>query len=484
MNLCALFEAAVAANPDGIAIQFGLESIAYSRLDEAVRRCSTGLLRLGVSPGDRVVLALPNLPHFVVAWNAILRVGGVVVPFDPTATGSELSLLFEDAEPSAAILLAHHWATVKARVRLPEWLKEPILLGDLAAPGTISFSKMISQSPPDRSSLEIEDDDPAVAIYLPGKNGRPIGIEVAHGALAANARTFAQLLGVKQEDALSGYLPLTTSAGWALQMNAAAAAGAKLVLKSTFNPAEAVGSYRGGEYSHFIASPEFFLCMSEPEAFAESQTESRPPRLSVCVGGDIGDDLVKAFEKAYGGFILECYQPPDLGIVATLNQWRSGRRIGSLGHAITGVEVMAVNTAGREAGIGQVGELLIRASEMSHGMVGRDILSELKFRDGWFHTGDLGRMDINGHFYHTGRSDRRWLKAGEVFVPEESESLLLSYPGVREASVRLVAGEFQAWIVPENPSSVSEADLKAYLSLNLTGRKCPSTWHFVDELPT
>jgi len=244
---------------------------------------------------------------------------------------------------------------------------------------------------------------------------------------------------------------------------------------------------RDGSVSVFIGVPSLFQ-MVLGATREEDPPPEKPVRLCVCGGGAIPEETLKDFEKRFGTYILECYTVSEASPVTSFNQWRTGRRVGSLGHPIPGTELKVADEKGYEAAIGQEGEIIIKGANVMRRYVNRPQLTAETLRDGWLHTGDMGKMDINGFFYLVDRKDDRIVKAGFSIYPTEIETVLHGHPEIADVAVvgvpdEKMGEEVKACVVLKEGATVTTDQLTVYCLERMAIYKVPTVIRFYKDLP-
>jgi len=487
MNLNHLLEQVAEERGNVIAIRFSGTEIKYSTLIEAVRRLARGLYKLGIRRGDRVALMLPNLPQFPIAYYAILRLGAVVVPINMMYKGREAAALLEDSEAKAIIAWSGVWDDISRGIGVISSLKTIILLGDSLPESTFNLSKLIAENRPMADITDTEDDDPAVIQYTAGLSGTSKGVELTHGNITSNMNACSEIMRVTDRDCILAVLPFFHPMGQTLLMNLTLCTGAVMELITRFDPEEVIETIRSGSCSLFVGVPSLFKLLLD-QAGEDTEPPDQTLRLCICGGGAISDDVLKQFEKSFSTYILECYTTSETSPVTSFNQWRTGRRVGSLGHPIPGVEMKVVDEQGNEASIGEVGEIIIKGSNVMRGYINKPRLTAEALRDGWFHTSDLGKMDINGFFYLVERLGDRIIKGGFSIYPNEVEAVLYGHPDIAHVAVigipdEIMGEEVKACVVLKEGTTTTTEQLTEYCRDRMALYKVPAVIRFYQDLP-
>ncbi|WP_406337310.1 long-chain-fatty-acid--CoA ligase [Streptomyces sp. NBC_00649] len=476
-DLCALLARSARSHADRTAVRQGDHVLTYGELDDLTARFAALLRARGVRAGDRVAMVLPNVLHFPVVYYGILRAGGVVVPMNPLLKADEIAFVLHDcttrflvASPSCA-----DEAVPAAGTAGVEYL--------VADPATLDAQ--LRPAPPMTGAAGNADDDTAVILYTSGTTGTPKGAELTHRNLVSNALTAARtLLCAGPDDVLFGGLPLFHAFGQTCALNTAIAAGACLTLLPRFDAAEALEILRRDEVTVFLGVPTMYT------ALLRSGVGPALPRLRLGVSGGsaLPVELLHAAERELGVTVLEGYGLSETSPVACFNPPDRPRKPGSIGLPVRGVELRLVTEDGRVAGPGEVGELAIRGENVMKGYWNRPDATARAFQEGWFHSGDLARVDEDGYYFVVDRKKDLVIRGGYNVYPREIEEVLYRHPDVAEAAVIGVPdparGEEVAAVVVLRPGArVTTDELRDYVRQRVAAYKYPRIVRFVDALP-
>jgi long-chain acyl-CoA synthetase len=452
MNLATLLTDSARRDPHAEALRRGGRRIAYAELDRAAARVAERLADAGVRPGDRVALMLPNVPELVAAYYGVLRAGAIAVPLDVDLERDELRHALTDS--GAGVLIA--WRGLSRADGVPTWH---------VAPGSF-----FDDGPPAGDPVERAAGDTAVLVYTSGTTGRPKGAELTHANLAGNARVTARLFGLQAGDAVLAALPLAHAFGQTCTLNATLLAGATAVLVPRFDAAEVRSLL-----------PGLTVLVGVPSMYAALIAEPLDPgALRICISGGapLAPELLDACEAALGVRVLEGYGLTETSPVASFNRPDGLRRPGSIGTPVDGVEMKLVD-----------GEIAIRGHNVMKGYWGDPEATRAAIdADGWFFTGDLGRVDEDGRFYIVDRKKDLIIRDGRNVYPREIEDVLQGHPDVREAAVigiphALLGEEVAACVVLAPGSRVTESDLRDYVRERVAESKYPRLVWLAPELP-
>ena len=486
VNVAELLELNQEQNAQKHALTWGESQVTYGELYEAVLRMASGLKEIGLKKGDRVLLMLPNIPHFPISYYAVLAVGAVVVPINVMFKEREIAYQIEDSEAVAAIA----WEgftndLLKARDKT-ESLKHLFILGDNIPDDAIHLTKFISHHKPLDKIDEVEPDDSAVIMYTAGITGHPKGAELSHQGLSYAIKVLAETLRLTDREKILAVVPFFHSFGVVVVMNAGLYGGSTLTLAPRFNPKDALDIIAKDKITILAGVPTMFQMIHDFPDFADYDLSS----LKYCLSGGshLSEDLLRRFEERFSTYVLEGYGLSETCAAASFNNFKRERKPGSIGYPLEGMEMRVVDEEDQEISIGDIGEIVIKGPSLMKGYRNRPQASTEVMRNGWFHTGDIGRMDMDGYFYLVGRKTDMILKGGFKVVPREIEEIISAHPQVTEVAVigipdQVMGEEIKACIVPKEGIRINPAALLEYCHERLANYKCPAILRFYRELP-
>ena len=477
-NLASNLTASAQRVPDNVALKLDDVEVTYAQLDEASGRMAGVLRARGVQPGDRVGVMLPNVPYFAIAYYGVLRAGGVVVPMNVLLKSREVAFYLSD--PEARLLIAWHDFADDAQKGAEQAGVECILV----KPG--EFEQLLGAVEPVSETEPRDPQDTAVILYTSGTTGKPKGAELTHANLRRNVEVASRLFEYSDDDVVLGALPLFHSFGQTCAMNCATRVGATLTLLPRFDPGKALEIMQRDGVSVFLGVPTMYGAMLNHEGREGFDTS----KLKLCGSGGAAMpvEVMRAFEQAFGAKVLEGYGLSETSPVASFNHPDRERKPGSIGTPIEGVEMKVVDDEGNEVPTGEVGEIVIRGHNVMKGYWKRPDATAEAIKDGWFHTGDMAKVDEDGYFFIVDRKKDLIIRGGYNVYPREVEEVLYEHPAVREAAVVGVphdelGEEVGAAVALKEGQEVDADELKAYVKQNVAAYKYPRKVWFVDDLP-
>jgi malonyl-CoA/methylmalonyl-CoA synthetase len=464
--------------PDTICLRFEGTVITYAELWSRIEAVARALRTWGLRGDDRVALFMGNSPEFLAAYLGIHLAGGIVVLVNPQYRQVELRHILDDA--GARICFTEpqlRYAIDRVRSDLPH-------LEVVIETGALLDAFLMAGSPceftrPDREAI-------AAIGYTSGTTGRSKGAVLLHRNQVANIRAVCQAWHWTHEDQLLLTLPLFHVHGLMVGLHGTLFTGASVDLRRSFNAAEVYDTLLAGNVTMFYGVPTMY---SRLLAEATTRTE-RPGPIRLCVSGSaaLSADTFVRFEQIFGQRIVERY-----GMTETLmnltNPYQGERRAGTVGMPFPGQEARVVDVGTRQPLPPDTdGEIEVRGPHVCAGYWNRpDATAERFMPDGWFRTGDLGRVSADGYYTITGRATDLIISGGYNVYPREVEELLQQCPGVDDvAAVGLPdpdLGEQVVAAVVRNDPGLGEDHIVSFCRDHLASYKKPRRVFFVDALP-
>jgi long-chain acyl-CoA synthetase len=463
---------------DRTAIKLDDIELSYAAVDEASARAAALLRSVGVQPGDRVGVMLPNVPYFPAAYYGVLRAGAVVVPMNPLLKGREVRFYLSD--PEAKAIFAWHEFAEPAQQGASEAGAETIIV----TPG--EFEKQLAGVDPAEEVVDRDETDTAVILYTSGTTGTPKGAELTHANLLRNAQVTVGLTDVGTDDVLLGALPLFHAFGQTCSLNASMLSGALLSMIPRFDPGKALEIIQRDKVTIFQGVPTMFTAMlHHPD---RPQFDVSCLRVCVSGGSAMPVEVMRGFEEEFSCKVLEGYGLSETSPVASFNHPDRERKPGTIGQPVEGVEMKVVDDDDNDVPQGEIGEIVIRGHNVMKGYWRKPDATAEAIKDGWFHSGDMGRIDEDGYFAIVDRKKELIIRGGYNVYPREIEEVLYEHPAVQEAAVvgvpdEKMGEEVGAAVVLKQGQEISEDELRAYLKEQLAAYKYPRRVWFADELP-
>jgi len=471
------------SHPRRVAIQFEGRRISYRELEEASEGFAAGLVSLGIGPGDKVALLLPNSPEFAVAYFGTVKAGAAAVPLNTYLTAPELDYILKDSAAKALVASAHYAEKVDALNERPGH----VLVTDGTLPGATPISDITVKG--DGVQPFTDEGAPAAVLYTSGTTGHPKGAVLTHGNLLANAASCAVMFKVTHRDRFLLFLPMFHAFSFLVCMLLPVTAGARSIVLTSVKPFnKVIKAIVFGRATFFVAIPAVYNLLSEKKF---PRVILRLLALRLCVSGaaPLPAEVLERFSANYPFPLLEGYGLTEASPVVSCNPLDGVRKAGSVGIPVPGVEVRAVDGGGAALPAGEVGEIAVRGPNVMKGYLGNEEATKEAIKDGWLFTGDMGYIDRDGYIFIVDRKKDLILVHGMNVYPREVEEAIYRHPLVKEAAVvgipDLSHGEVpKAFVSLKDGASLSERELKRYLRERLASYKVPRQVEFRKSLPT
>ena len=485
MSLTRLAQDSLDTFGEYVALSFEGRQYTNVEQDRAASKLANALRRLGVEPGDRILVMLPNCPEVVQSYGGILKLGAVIVPVIFLLGDKEVAHILADSGARVAITSSDMLWKLEAQIGVLPTLRH-VLLVDGGGEGAIrSFAEEVAAEPDRCDAVERGDRDLAVILYTSGTTGVPKGVALSHENLESNARSAAQLHELDRAEWTVAALPLSHSYGLTL-MNAGHLLGTRAALLRWFHPEEVlktIQEFRAIAMSGVPTMWVYLLNYSEADRYDTSSM-----KLWGSGAAPLPVEIVEPFERKFGGKLLEGYGLTEASPVVSAHRLSGVRKLGSVGQPIPGVQVAIQNDDDRPLPIGEVGEVCVNGPNVMVGYYNNPEETARTIRAGWLHTGDMGRLDADGFLYIVERKKDLIIRGGFNIYPREVEEALYAFPKVAEAAVvgradTLMGEEVLAFVVLKDGQSSTPEEVIAFCQSRVARFKCPKEVRFVPSLP-
>ncbi len=484
--------------PERVAVVFRDTKITYRELEEGVQTLADTLRTLGIGRGDRIGILMPNCPQAISAYFAAQMCGAVVVPVNPLLKPAELQYIWGDANVRVVLTVAPLATGARtAQEGLPNLAH--ILVVDPAQP--LSALTPANLAPPmpilivdgvgaERAVENIghitKEDDCAVIIYTSGTTGHPKGAMLSHRNLVRNVQQVQALLKFQLTDSFLTVLPLFHSFAMTVCQNLALSEGCTMVILEQFSPTKAYEIMLEHGVTVMPGVPALFNALLQ--LFATGGKSLPKLRLAVSGGAPLPVELLAAVEKTLGIPVLEGDGPTECSPVTSVNPPDGVRKPGSVGVPLPGVDVAIFDEEDNPLPANAMGEIVVRGDNVMLGYLNQPEATAEVMTSGWYHTGDMGRIDEEGYVYIVDRKKDMIITAGFNVYPREVEEVLLTHPAVGEACVIGVMDakrgeEAVAVIVLKMGAAATERELIAHCRERMANYKAPRKVIFRESLP-
>jgi len=486
MNIAKLAEDRVKEEGERASLIFEDREITNVEMARSANKLGNVLRNLGVERGDRVILQMPNCPEVLQGFQAVWKIGAVVVPINYLVGEEETGYIYEDSGAKVVISSLAFLPKIKAGRAKVSTLENVILIDQEVPAGFLSYRQLCEKSSEDLAVVETEDDELAALIYTAGTTGRPKGVMHSHYSLYANARMQYESVPLPDGMISIGVLPLCHSYGIASMNNGLFRRGGKAVLLNSFNVETILASiekYRANIMAGVPTMYVFMLLYPEPRKFDLSS-------MKYWVSGSAPLSLAtwSRFKEVFGFDIIEGWGLTEAGANNSVNPLEGLKKVGSIGRPMKGAEMQIVDDAGKVLPPGQQGEIMIRGPMLMKGYWKKPAETTEILKDGWLRTGDVGYVDKDGYFWITDRKKDLIIKAGENISPRVIEEVLFKHPKVSEAAVIGIKDEIygeniKAFVVLKPGQTATSTEIIEYCQTKLTSFLLPKEVTFMPALP-
>ncbi len=484
-DLMALWSAVARRKPAAEALVCGAQRLSWAQLDDQVMRVAAGLRAQGVGQGDRVALLLGNGPEFVVASYAILAIGAVVLPLSTREQTPGLTYILRNSGASALFVDAALQTLAPPAGEVPQ-LRLRVVVGDSDA--ACSFDALLRHARLEQP-VAVDEEDLAMLVYTSGTTGFPKGAMLTHLGLVHTILHYAQSLGL--DDSVRGCLvvPLSHITGLAALMAVTLGLGGTLIVVPHFKAAEFLPLASRERISYTIMVPAMYqLCLLQPDF-------ERHDLSAWTVGGYGGapmppETIDRLAQWLPGLRLSNCYGATETtSPVAVMPAQLTRAHLDSVGPALPCADIAVMDDDGRQVPVGEIGELWLKGPMVAKGYWQNPQATRENFIDGYWRSGDVGRVDAQGFVYVLDRRKDMLNRGGYKIFSVEVENALCEHPDVLEAAVVAkpcpVLGErVHVFVTPRPGKVLDAAALRSFCAQRLSDYKVPESFTLrADPLP-
>jgi long-chain acyl-CoA synthetase len=497
--------------PETTATIFMGAKLTYKELTQQVNKLACSLSTLGIKKGDRVGLFFPNCPQSVIAFYAVLKLGAVVVQYNPLYVERELIYQINDSGTETLLTLdlemlypkINHLkdkvnlshvivSSLKEYLPFPKNVLYPLAQRkDIASVSSdaIPFQTLLKKgdTPPD---TVVHPDDLALLQYTGGTTGVSKGVMLTHKNLVANAlqcKNWFPNVSFGKESLLA-VLPFFHSFGLTVAMNVPVYVAATMILVPRFKTTEILSIIQKYKPSLFPGVPTMYVAINNHPDVQKYDLSS----VKYCISGaaPLPLEVLHKFEELTGGKLREGYGLTEASPVTHSNPLEGLIKKGSIGIPFpnTDCKIVDVEKGTAELPMDTIGELCIKGPQVMEGYWHQPEETAHTLRNGWLHTGDIAKVDSDGYFYIVDRKNDMIIASGFNIYPRDIEEVLYEFPKIKEAAVAGVPDEYRgetvkAFIVLKEGEKATKEEIIDFCRKNLAAYKVPKAVEFRDELP-
>jgi len=457
-------------------------TVTFAALADQIARFAGGLMAAGFAPGDTLAIASPNIPEYAVVFHGTAVAGGTVTTVNPTYTASEIRHQLQDSGASWLVTVPPFVATALEAIEGTD-VETVHVVGEAegATPLANLFGEPAVQQPVDPSGQIV------VLPYSSGTTGLPKGVMLTHRNLVANLCQCDHVMSFEDDEVALAVLPFFHIYGMQVLMNLLLANGVTVVTMTRFDMGQALRLIEEHRITRFYAVPPIVLGLAKSPVVDEFDLSSIKQVFSGAA--PLGAELAAEASKRLGCEVIQGYGMTELSPVSHCTV-EGQFKAGTVGVTVSNTETRIVDPeSGEDLGIDQDGEIWVRGPQVMVGYLNnQEATDDTIDNDGWLHTGDIGRIDSDGHLAVVDRLKELIKYNGFQVPPAELEDLLLSHPDVVDVAVIGVpdekVGELpKAFITPRPGTQPTISDIQDFVADQVASYKQIRLVELIDEIP-
>lgn len=444
----------------------------YAQFRQWVDKWAVYLQSVGLKKGERVGLFSKNCSEFLAAYFAVIRAGGIVVPFNFQLAMPEVAYIVKDA--GLRFLIA------RQPLPLAESLEAIQYDGTLCQ---ITFEEMDDCVNWDYVDPGLEETDTCTIIFTSGTTGKPKGAMLNHKNLIQNTRDIHEVLETYEGDRVLCVLPMFHCFAWTTSVSAPLYLGGCIVIEENYTLDQTVELIDTHKVQEFFGVPtmiQMFLTLPNADRL-------RSVRFFVSGGAPLPRKLADDFQEKFGKPVQEGYGLSEASPVVSVNPPQK-IKVGSIGRPLPSVETQIRDKEEHIVPPGTIGELCVKGLNVMSGYLNRPLDTAEALRGGWLHTGDLAYEDEEGYIFIVDRLKDMIITAGENVYPREIEEVLYHHPAIQEVAVIGVPDQLRgqaiaAYVVLKEGRTATQPELRKFIRGKVANYKLPKYFGFLDQLP-
>jgi len=479
MNLKQMLERTASEVPQNTAIVLGSRRVSYRELDETANKIANALISLGTKKGDHVAILISRNPEWVINCFGVLKAGAAGVLLDAGSKAPELEPQLRESD-SKILITEERFSPLLSSI-----LPNVPLLKHVLEVGTAPYNEMLASSSPASPPVDVKGEDEAILFYTLGVLGKNKGVVHTHASFISILPIVVEKFELERDDVVLGLLPFNYLLGFGLVVLMPVKRGATIAILPHFSSKSVLDTVEREKATMIIGVPASFngLAMIDEETMKSYDLSSL--RKVLCAGAKSSAFFLDMLEKKFDLTACEIYGLTEL-IIVTIGAIRD-RKLGTAGKPLAELRVLDKN--GREVPRGSLGEAVARAPWMMKEYYKSPELTAQVLKDGWFHTGDLVKLDDDGYLEFIEKTSSIIVPTGGVkILPAAIEEVLLKHPAVAETACVGVLDDYKgqiptAFIVLKEGQSATVDEIRDFCRQSLSEYKVPKQIKFVDSLP-
>ncbi|MQA08970.1 MAG: long-chain-fatty-acid--CoA ligase [Pseudonocardiaceae bacterium] len=487
-NFATVLDHNAARRPDEPAISFGKHTLTHGELDQRVNALAAGLSELGIGADDVVALLLYNYPEFIETVFAVNRLGAAFLPLNYRLSPAEWQYILNHAQAAAILTEPEFRDAVDGIAEQLPSLRQRLLLGD-PTDGWTSLPAVVQNNLGKRvAAATVGEDTLQRLMYTSGTTSRPKGVCLSHGNVIWKDLGHIIEFGITSADTTLVCGPLYHVGGLDLPGLGTLHAGGHLILVRKFDPREVLDTIARARPTNIWLAPAMMNAVLQVPELVDYDTSSI--RFIIGGGEKMPEPLITKILRAFpNAWFSDAYGLTETVSGDTFNDYdHMLSKVGSVGRPVLHLEVRILDEHGAPVAPGELGEIALRGPKVFSGYWRDDEATARALRDGWFHTGDVGRLDADGYLYVEDRKKDMIVSGGENIATPEVERVLYEHPDIVEAAVIGIAhqrwGEVpKAYVVLKEGAVHDPTALHEFCRERLAKFKVPAEVEVLDTLP-
>ena len=482
MNLGTYLDQRVEKYDDRVLMYYYDRTITYKEFGDRVNALANGLKSLGFKKGDFIHVLVQNSPETLISYFAIQKIGCVAGPVNGWWKANEVEYLLNDSKGRGLIIDPQYMQILdEIRSRCPN-LEIVLEVGENPKEGHVSFDKLIADSPKKYVKCESDENEAAYIFYTSGTTGNPKGVLLSHKNVFADIKSCQDALDLEEGMRILIFLPLF-HVNAMITSTSSLDRGGTIVLRKQFSASEFWSVVEKYKVNYFSAVPAVYqILLSDP---SRAKCDKSSLRFGICGAAPISVATFNEFQEVFKIPLIEGYGLTEGTCVSTLNPRVGVRKVGSIGKACPGQEVLIVDEDGKELPSGEPGEIVVKGDVVMMGYYNRPEETAETLRGGVLHTGDVGIKDKDGYIFIVDRIKDMVIRGGENIYPKEIDNCLASHPKITEAATigvpdKVMGEEVKAFVIAKD-DTLTEEEVKDWCTKHLAVFKVPKYVEILEE---
>jgi len=432
----------------------------------------------GITKDTRVVVMLPNIPEMIYTWLALSRLEAMIIPVNVNYKSLALRYIIDDSSAVSVIYHADNEEDVLNATNILTSIETFIGIGDCKNETTIDFMEY-QDKPLFGGPYNPEDEDTNVMFYSGAATGPAKYAKYSNYQIFRNTNDFLSALMFKPEDVIFSQFPLAHFIGYIAVMNAVVNAGASLAVCNADDENDLQQTLKNAQPTYMVAEPSYLAYLND-----KNDRSFLPKSLKYAVtgGGRLKKELHESFMNIYKIPVFKIYGMIEAGPILTVNT--NTEKPNSIGTSLSSISIM-LKKGDKMLPEEQTGEICVVSNILTKDL--HKLLSD-QFHDGWYHTGDLGRLDMDGYLYFVDRKSYVINVRGFDVYPEQVETVLMKHPMIRDVVVKGTPKDnysesIQAYIIQEDGKRPTDDELITFLEKKLPRYQIPEKFIYVNHFP-